>query len=237
MNIKDATIFITGANRGIGRAFVIDSLARGAKKIYAAARDKSTIAGDPRIVPISLDITNTEEVAAAALVATDVDVLVNNAGITTFAPLVGGSLEDIRQEMETNYFGTLAMVRTFAPVLAANGGGGIINVSSAAAWVGLEHSSGYAASKAAVWAMTNALRVELSGQNTQVTGLHMASTDTEMIASLDVPKNTPEAVAIAGLDGFEAGELEVLADDDTRAVKATLSSNPIDSYPQAVRHL
>lgn len=236
MNINGSTILVTGANRGIGLAFVDELLVRGAKKVYAAARDKASIVGHARVTPISLDITDPDAVAQAALIAADIDVLVNNAGITTFAPLVTGSLEDIRNEMETNYFGTLAMVRAFSPVLAANGGGGMLNVSSAAAWFGMEHSSGYAASKAAVWAMTNALRIELMDQNTQVTGLHLASTDTEMIASLDVPKNIPQEVAISALDGFEAGNLEVLADDDTRAVKAMLSHDPAESYPQAVRH-
>lgn len=236
MQLSKSTIFITGANRGIGRAFVDELLVRGAEKIYAAARDISAVVDDPRITPITLDITDSEAVARTAAVVDDVDVLINNAGVTTFAPLVGGDLTDIRSEMETNYFGTLAMVRAFAPVLEANGGGSILNVSSAAAWFGMEHSSGYAASKAAVWAMTNGLRIELSEQNTQVTGLHMASTDTEMITSLDIPKNTPQAVAVEALDGFEAGELEILADNDTRAVKAALSADPIDVYPQAVRH-
>lgn len=236
MRINNSTIIVTGANRGIGLAFVDELLSRGAKKVYAAARDTSSVVEHSRVQPVALDITNPDAVADAAAVAADADVLINNAGITTFAPLVAGNLKDIRGEMETNYFGTLAMVRAFAPVLAANGGGGILNVSSAAAWVGMEHSSGYGASKAAVWAMTNALRLELSAQNTQVTGLHMASTDTEMIATLDVPKNNPQAVANAALEGFEAGDLEVLADDDTRAAKATLSSDPAESYPQAVRH-
>lgn len=236
MRLSNSTIFVTGANRGIGRAFVDELLVRGAAKIYAAARDTSAIIEDPRITPITLDITDGDAVEHTAAAVGDVNVLINNAGVTTFAPIVKGRLTDIRLEMETNYFGTLSMVRAFAPVLASNGGGGILNVSSAAAWFGMEHSSGYAASKAAVWAMSNGLRVELRPQNTQVTGLHMASTDTAMIASLDVPKNTPQAVAIAALDGFEAGELEVLADDDTRAVKATLSANPVDVYPQAVRH-
>ncbi|GAB3555810.1 SDR family oxidoreductase [Spelaeicoccus albus] len=237
MHINNAVVLVTGANRGIGRAFVAELLARGAAKIYAAARDASSIVDDPRVVPVALDITNADAVADAASFAADVNVLINNAGITTFAPLVGGNLDDIRREMETNYFGTLAMVRAFAPALATNGGGSILNVSSAAAWLGLEHSNGYGASKAAVWAMTNALRVELSGQNTQVTGLYMASTDTDMIAAFDMSKNTPQAVVIAALDGLEAGELEVLADDETRTVKATLSADPVTTYPQAVRHI
>lgn len=236
MLLNHSTALITGANRGIGRTFVDELLARGATKIYAGARDPSSITHDPRVTPLTLDITDPEAVSHAASLADDVDVLINNAGLTTFAPLAAGNLEDIRREMEINYFGTLAMVRAFAPILAANGGGSILNVSSMAAWVGMEHSGGYVASKAAVWAMTNALRVELSGQGTQVSGLHMASTDTDMMSSFDIPKNTPQAVVTAALDGLENGELEILADDDTRAFKATLSGDPATTYPQAVRH-
>ena len=236
MNLNDSTVLVTGAGRGIGRAFVDELLSRGAKKVYAAARDASSVLSDPRVVPIALDITDAEAIARAALTADDVDVLINNAGLSTLSPLVTGALDDIREEMNINYFGTLAMVRAFAPVLAGNGGGSILNVSSVMSWLGMEHSGSYGASKAAVWAMTNSLRIELSGQNTQVTGLHMASTDTDMMSSFDIPKNSPHAVVTAALDGLEAGELEILADDDTRAVKATLSDDPAEFYSQAVRH-
>lgn len=236
MELKDSTVLVTGAGRGIGAAFVRELLARGAKKIYAGARDVTTVISDPRVVPVTLDITDGEAVARAAAEATDVDVLINNAGVSTLASLVHGSAEDIRSEMSVNYFGTLAMVRAFAPVLAANGGGAMLNVSSVMAWLGMEHSGSYGASKAAVWAMTTALRLELAGQNTQVSGLYLASTDTDMMAEFDIPKNDPRDVAAAGLDGVEAGELEILADDDTRAVKATLSGDPAEVYPGAVRH-
>lgn len=236
MHLNNSTVLVTGAGRGIGRAFVEELLSRGTTKVYAAARDTSSVSRDPRVVPIALDITDTEAVDHAASIAGDVDVLINNAGLSTLAPLATGALEDIRREMDINYFGTLAMVRAFAPILAGNGGGSILNVSSAMSWLGMEHSGSYGASKAAVWAMTNSLRIELSGQNTQVTGLHMASTDTDMMSGFDIPKNTPHAVVTAALDGLEAGELEILADNDTRAVKATLSDDPADVYPQAVRH-
>lgn len=234
--MDQSTAFVTGANRGLGRAFVAELLHRGARKVYAAARDSSTVVSDPRVVPVSLDITDPTAVRRAAEQAADVELLINNAGITTYAPLIGSDLADLRLEMETNYFGTLAVMRAFAPVLAVNGGGRVLNVSSVMAWLGYEHSNGYGASKAAVWAMTNALRVELASQGTQVTGLHMGSTDTDMMAGFDVPKNSAADVANAALDGLQAGALEVLADQDTRAMKATLSSDPAEVYPQAVRH-
>ncbi|WP_198396626.1 SDR family oxidoreductase [Brevibacterium antiquum] len=236
MHLNSSTALVTGAGRGIGRAFVDELLARGATKVYATARDDSSVIRGPRVVPMALDITDTEAVDHAASIAGDVDVLINNAGLSTLAPLATGAPEDIRREMEINYFGTLAMVRAFAPILAGNGGGSILNVSSVMSWLGMEHSGSYGASKAAVWSMTNSLRIELSGQNTQVTGLHMASTDTDMMSGFDVPKNTPHAVAAAALDGLEVGDLEILADDDTRSAKANLSGDPAEVYSQAVRH-
>lgn len=237
MRINHSTVLVTGAGRGLGRTFVDQLIARGVRKVYAAARDTSFVPADPRVVPLRLDVTDPEAVAAAARAATDVDVLINNAGLSTLAPLATGDIEDIRREMEVNFFGSLAMVRAFAPVLARNGGGTILNVSSAVAWLGMDISGGYGASKAAVWAMNNALRVELAGQGTQVTGLHMASTDTDMMADFDIPKNSPDDVVSAALDGLEAGELEVLGDGDTRALKGTLSDPPENNYPQAVRHV
>jgi short-subunit dehydrogenase len=139
---------------------------------------------------------------------------------------VTGDLSDIRREMDTNYFGTLSMVRAFAPGLAANGGGAILNVLSVMAWLCLDNSGGYSASKAAMWALTNSTRVELAGQGTQVTGLVLASTDTDMMAGFDVPKNRPEDVVTAALDGLQAGSLEVIADDQSATIKADLAKDP-----------
>src|SRR5699024_7824526 len=176
----------------------------GAKKVYAAARERAAVdmAG---VIPLELDITDPDQVASAAKIASDTTLLINNAGVTTYSPLIAGDRAGIRREMDTNYFGTLDVVRAFAPHLAANAGGAILNVLSVMAWLGLEHSNGYGASKAALWALTNGIRVELAGQGTQVTGLVLASTDTDMMAGFDVPKNCPEDVVAAALDGVARG--------------------------------
>ncbi|MDZ5442346.1 SDR family oxidoreductase [Micromonospora sp. 4G57] len=233
MQIEGSVALVTGANRGIGRALAQELVDRGASKVYAAARHPEQI-DLPGVVPLRLDITTPEQVAEAARVASDTTLLINNAGVTTYAPLVTGDLSDIRREMDTNYLGTLSVVRAFAPVLAANGGGAILNVLSVMAWLGYEHSNGYGASKAALWALTNGVRVELASQGTQVTGLVLASTDTDMMAGFDVPKNRPEDVARAALDGVDAGRLEVLADADSVALKAALSRDPSETYPKVV---
>lgn len=227
MQIEGAVALVTGANRGIGRALVEELVARGAAKVYAAAR--TPVDPDlPGVVGLRLDVTDPEQVAAAARTAPDVTLLVNNAGLSTYAPLVTGDLADVHREMETNYFGTLATVRAFAPVLERNGGGAILNVLSVMAWLGLAHSNGYGASKAAAWALTNGVRVELAGQGTQVVGLVLASTDTDMMTRFDVPKNHPGDVARTALDGVADGRTEVLADTDSGAAKAALAGAPAD---------
>jgi NAD(P)-dependent dehydrogenase (short-subunit alcohol dehydrogenase family) len=233
VQIEGSVALVTGANRGIGRALAQELVDRGASKVYAAARHPEQI-DLPGVVPLRLDITTPEQVAEAARVASDTTLLINNAGVTTYAPLVTGDLSDIRREMDTNYLGTLSVVRAFAPVLAANGGGAILNVLSVMAWLGYEHSNGYGASKAALWALTNGVRVELASQGTQVTGLVLASTDTDMMAGFDVPKNRPEDVARTALDGVVAGRLEVLADADSVDLKAALSRDPSETYPKVV---
>ncbi|MFI6172558.1 SDR family oxidoreductase [Nocardia sp. NPDC051052] len=231
MEIKNSIALVTGANRGIGRRFVTELQRRGARKIYAAARhpEEVDMAG---VVPIRLDVTDDASVAAAAAVADDVTLLINNAGVSTFARLVDGALPDIRKEMETNYFGTLRMVRAFAPVLAAGGGGAVLNVLSVMAWMAYEHSNSYSASKAAAWALTNGIRIELADQRTQVTALAMASVDTDMMATIDTGKTDPALIARRALDGLQAGALEVLADEQTAAWKARLGEDPALLYPQ-----
>lgn len=223
MKIEGSIALVTGGNRGIGRHFVQQLLERGAAKVYAAARNPRTV-DVPGAIPLALDITDPDAVAAAAAVATDLTLLVNNAGIATGTDMVAGDLATIRREFDTNFYGPLAMIRAFAPVLAGNGGGGILNVNSRMSWLSYPGMNAYAVSKAAAWSLTNAVRLELAGQGTQVTGLYQSSTDTDMMAAWDIPKNDPADVVAAALDGLEAGAPEVLADQETKEAKAALAA-------------
>jgi NAD(P)-dependent dehydrogenase (short-subunit alcohol dehydrogenase family) len=226
MKIHDATLLITGANRGIGLAFAREALARGARKVYAGARDPAsvTLRG---VTPIRLDVTNDEHVAAAAGRLRDVSLLVNNAGIANFGGfLAEGSVRSARAQLETNYFGPLRMSVAFAPVLAANGGGAILNVLSIASWTSSPLLAIYASTKSAAWSLTNGLRHELREQGTHVLGMHMGFVDTDLTRDIDLAKVTPEAVVREAFDALERGDEEVLADEITRKVKPGLSAQP-----------
>jgi len=225
MNIENSIAFVTGANRGLGRAFVQALLAGGARKVYAAARDPSGI-DLPGAIPVRLDVTDPGQVAAAAAQAGDAILVINNAGILRGAALLGVAEVDVRAEMETNFFGTLAVSRAFAPVLARNGGGALVNVLSVLSWVTLPGSALYSASKAAAWALTNGLRQELRAQNTQVVALHVGYMDTDMVRSVASPKSRPSDVARLALDAVETGQDEVLADAISQQVKAGLAADP-----------
>ncbi|GLX49066.1 short-chain dehydrogenase [Streptomyces hygroscopicus subsp. hygroscopicus] len=222
MNISGATALVTGANRGIGLHLAAQLVERGAK-VYATARRPESIDLDG-VEILGLDITDPGGVAAAAQAAGDVDLLVNNAGIGGAALL--GDLAGVRATMDVNFWGTLSMVRAFAPVLARNGGGAIVNIASSASWFVFPGSSAYAVSKAAVWSMSSALRQELAGQGTLVTSVHLGAADTDMMKGYDVPKMPPADVARAALDGVEAGAFEVVVDEFTAMVKASLSKDP-----------
>lgn len=231
MNINGSTALVTGANRGLGHEFARQLLERGATTVYATARRPESVSL-PGVVTLPLDITDHGAVRAAAEAAQDVDLLINNAGVATWQDLIGGDLDLVHAEFDTNFFGTLAMTRAFAPILAANGGGAIVNVLSVLSFKVFAGNSAYAAAKAAGWALTNATRVELAPQGTQVLGLHISSTDTDMIASRDIPKNRPEDVVRATFDALEAGASELLGDDDTRAAKEHLAGPPEEMYPE-----
>ena len=226
MKLDNAIVFITGANRGIGLAFAREALARGARKVYAGARNPASVklAG---VEPIQLDVTNPAEVEAAAARCGDVTLLINNAGIANFGGfLADGSEESARAQLETNFFGPLRLSKAFAPVLAANGGGAILNVLSVASWINRPALGTYGASKSAAWGLTNSLRHELRAQKTQVVGMHVAFVDTDMTTAIDMPKSSPDVVVRYVLDAVEAGAEEVLADERTRQVKQGLSAEP-----------
>jgi len=231
MDIQEQVALVTGANRGIGRTFVEELLARGARKVYATARRPEAI-DIPGVEVVRLDLTDPASVTAAAEAAQDVTLVVNNAGISTGAGLLTGDMAEIRREMDTHYFGTLGVIRAFAPVLAANGGGGIVNILSALSWFAAPGSGGYAAAKAAEWNMTNALRLELAGQGTLVQGVHLGAADTDITAGYDGPKIDPRDVARAALDAVAADEIEVVVDDWSRMVKDSLSADPKAFYEQ-----
>jgi NAD(P)-dependent dehydrogenase (short-subunit alcohol dehydrogenase family) len=222
MSTDQITAFVTGANRGLGKRFAAQLVERGAK-VYAAARRPETIdlAG---VIPVQLDITDPDSVARAAALAGDVNVLINNAGVSTGASVLTGSFDDIRLEMETHYFGTLSVTRAFAPIIEANGGGSILNVLSVLSWYHAPVVGAYSSAKAAAWAMTDAVREELAPRGVHVASLHVGYMDTDMADHVPADQKTdPSVVAKQALDGLFAGEPEILADDLTRNVKAGLS--------------
>ncbi len=224
MNIRNATVLVTGANRGLGQAFINALLEAGAKKIYAAARDPSTIQLKG-VVPVKLDVTSAADVAAAATQCADVSLLINNAGISRGSSLLAaGSSDALRAELETNVFGPLALSQAFAPVLKANGGGAVVNVLSVLSWLSIPGAATYSASKSAAWSLTNGLRNELAGQGTRVVGVHVGFMDTDMTKGLAAPKANPADVARQVLEAVEAGRDEVLADDLSRQVRQGLSA-------------
>ncbi len=224
MKIENAVVLITGANRGIGLAFARELLARGARKVYAAARNPATVTL-PGVQALQLDVTKPEEIAAAVRQAADVTIVINNAGIAQPGGFLAPDSETLaRQIFETNFFGMLNMSKAFAPVLKANGGGALLNVLSVASWLNGAELAAYSASKSAAWSLTNALRHELAGQKTQVLGLHMAYVDTDLTRGFDVQKSSAEEIVQHALDGLEAGVDEVLADALTQQVRQGLTA-------------
>jgi len=230
MKIEGAVALVTGANRGIGKAIAEELLARGASKVYAGVRDPSSVSDD-RLVAIELDVTDSAQVAAAAERLTDVDIVVNNAGIGGVTTPLTAELDHARAMLEVNYLGLVSMTQAFAPVLAANGGGAFVNVLSVVSWVGMPRLATYSASKSAAWSFSNSARVELDRQGTEVVGVHVGFVDTDLTAGLDIDKIAPQAVATSALDALEQGQPEAIVDDFSRAVKANLSDDQNLIYP------
>jgi NAD(P)-dependent dehydrogenase (short-subunit alcohol dehydrogenase family) len=231
MDLAGRTALVTGANRGLGRHFAEQLLKRGAT-VYAGARNPASV-DLPGAIPIALDVTDPESIAAAARAATDVSILVNNAGSYTGASVLDGSLEDIRLEMDTHYYGTLLVTRAFASQLAEHDESAVLNVLSVLSWVNAPGYGAYAAAKSAAWSLTNALRTELAEQGTQVSALHVGFMDTDMVTHVDAPKSDPAAVAELALDGVAAGEREIVADDFSRTVQAGLAGGVAALYPRS----
>jgi NAD(P)-dependent dehydrogenase (short-subunit alcohol dehydrogenase family) len=230
MKIEGSTALVSGANRGIGKAFAEELLERGAAKVFAGVRDPAAIT-DPRLTPVALDVTDEARVREVAAQLTDVDLVVNNAGTGHFNFPLDADLENARREIEVNYLGIVSMTEAFAPVLAANGGGAFVNMLSVLSWFAAPVLSTYSASKAAAWLYSNAARVQLKQQGTEVVGVHVGYVDTDLIAEVEAEKLEPRVVAVAAFDGLEAGEPEVAVDEQSRQVKASLSDDLRLIYP------
>lgn len=225
MKISQSVVLVTGANRGLGLAFARALVARGAKKVYAGMRDTSGFS-EPGVIPVKVDLHDPASLKAAAEQCGDINFLLNNAGIARYEKSVLDpiGLPDAQAMFDTNYFGTVRVTQAFAPALLRNGDGTILNVLSVASWIAKPLLAAYAASKSAEWSFTNALRVELKDTRILVSGMHVGFIDTDLTKDLQVSKLTAESVVSTALDGIELGLPEIVIDDVSKAVKASLST-------------
>jgi NAD(P)-dependent dehydrogenase (short-subunit alcohol dehydrogenase family) len=230
MQVDGAIALVTGANRGLGRRLAEQLVERGAAKVYGAARRPETVT-TPGVIPLRIDITDPASVEAAAAIANDVTLLVNNAGMASSASLLGGPMEDIRAAMESHFFGTLSVTRAFAPHLIANAPAAVLNVISVVSWLHPGALGAYSAAKTALWAQTDSVREEFAPHDVAVTALHIGFMDTDMSAGFDAEKTDPAIIARLALDGVEDGAIEVLTDEMTRQAKAALSQERIVGLP------
>lgn len=226
MKLDNAVVLVTGANRGLGLEFARQALEKGAAKVYAGARDPASITL-PGVVPVRLDVTDPEQVAAAAAACGDVTLVVNNAGIAQPGSLLDANSIDAMQRMlDTNVFGMLRVSQAFAPVLARNGGGAFLNVLSVGSWVSSPFLAAYGVSKSAAWSLTNGLRIALREQGTQVLGMHVGFIDTDLTRDIDVPKLQPAHVVERTYAALEDGQKEVLVDELSRKIKLGVAAEP-----------
>jgi NAD(P)-dependent dehydrogenase (short-subunit alcohol dehydrogenase family) len=231
MDIKDTVALVTGANRGLGKSFVEALLAQGAAKVYAAMRtlprSDTGESADLRVIPVKLDVTSPEDINAVASQCADLTLLVNNAGAMLMTPMLKeGSDVALRHEMEVNVYGMLAMIRTFAPILAKNGGGAIVNMLSVVSWLTVPFNATYCATKHAALVVSDASRIELKRQGTQVVGVYAGFIDTEMAAGINQPKTPPRQVADRALEGVVSGKDHVHADARAEEVWRTTREHP-----------
>ena len=239
MKLSGSIALVTGANRGLGQSLVTALREAGCAKVYAAARRTETLASDGVIEPVQLDITNTEQVTSTAARCGDINILINNAGVAGFTPALGAqTMANARLEMETNYFGTLAMCRAFAPVLKRNGGGALVNVLSVVSWFNAAMQGTYCASKSAESSLTKAVRCELRAQGTLVVGVYAGYIDTDMAAHMwgaeQFSKSSPAEIAARMLAGIENGTEEILTDERAQSVYSALfkDATPFESELQ-----
>ncbi|WOO42430.1 SDR family oxidoreductase [Rubellicoccus peritrichatus] len=220
MHLENKTIVVTGTNRGIGKALVTELLKRNVRKVYATARNIDHIEsyGDARVVPLKLDITNEEQVKAVAKEASDTDLLINNAGAAEYISAMDGPPKMIERDMNTNYYGTLNMMRAFVPVLEKKSVSAIANVVSIVAFVNFPNLGGYCASKAALYSITQGARIELKHKCINVHSINPGPIDTDMAKGSDVDKTSPEETARNILDGLEADEADIFPDQIGRAM-------------------
>ena len=243
MKVAGGVAIVTGGNRGIGEAFVTCFLEAGAAKVYIGTR-KLEAASDlvekypGRAIAVELDVTNESQVQAAAAQCQDVNIVVNNAGAYGDETLIGApDMSSARLEMEVNYFGVLSMCRNFAPVLAANDGGAIVNVLSAGAILAVPNMGGYSPSKFAQRALTTCVRAELSDQNTQVSCLVVGSVDTRMASHVQGLKEPPEVIAKAGIKAIEKDIPEMDTDFFAINIRAAIARDPAHMEKQMAKAL
>lgn len=219
-SIEGAVALVTGGRRGLGRAFVDALVAHGAAKVYATARNPKP-SEDPRVVIETLEVTDTESVQELAKRTGDVDIVINNAGVRIPGSILTAPPEDLWRTFATNVFGALYVVQTYLPILARNSGGALVNIHSLFSWA--SGAGAYGASKAALWSLTNSLRLEAADQGIQVLGVHVGFVDTDMVATIERPKISPELVAEKVVEALIDGQDEVLVDAITQRAKSALA--------------